>query len=137
VREAAWAPASVLVVHEVAARMFKHEPYVDPVMHFLGGSAIAFFVYRACRIGGKFLGAPSRLVMDLLAFGLTNSVALVWEFAEFLSDRLWGTHTQTSVLNTVRDLFIGMMGAIVYLGAARVLASVAAWRESQRRRTGT
>jgi len=123
VREAAWAPVSVLVVHEVAARMFKHEPYVDPVMHFLGGSAIAFFVYRVCRIGGRFLGAPSRLAIDLLAFGLTSSVALMWEFGEVLSVRVLGSRAHTSAADTLRDLLLGMIGAIVCLGAIRLLAS--------------
>jgi hypothetical protein len=119
-REAAWAPASVWVAHEMAARMFGHEPYVDSVMHFLGGGAMAFFVHRVCRLGGILLGAPSRLVIDLLAFGLTSSVAVMWEMGELLSDRFLGTHAQLGGVNTMRDLFLGMLGAAVCLGAMRL-----------------
>jgi hypothetical protein len=119
-RKAAWAPAAVLVAHELGARAFGHEPLVDPVMHFLGGSAIAYFVYRVCRIGGGYLGAPSRLVIDLLALGLACVVALMWEFGEFLSDRFLGSHAHTSVGNTLRDLFLGMVGALACIGIVRL-----------------
>lgn len=124
-RKAAWAPAAVFIAHDLGARAFGHEPVVDPIMHFLGGSAIAYFVYRVCRIGGLYLGAPSRFVIDLLAFGLTCAVALMWEFGEFLSRRFFGSHAHTSVGNTLRDLFLGMVGALASIGAVRLFT---AWR---------
>ena len=42
-REALWAPIAVVVLHWAAGGLLGHEPYVDPVMHFLGGAAAAFF----------------------------------------------------------------------------------------------
>ena len=121
-RKAAWAPIAVVVLHHVAARAFGHEPYVDPVMHFLGGAAMAFFLYSASWIGRQWLGAPSRLALDLLAFGLTCSVAIAWELGELLSDFFLGSHTQTTAANTLRDLFLGASGAMAFIAASRVFA---------------
>jgi len=122
-REAAWAPVLVFVAHAIGARVFGHEPYVDPVMHFLGGAATAFFVYRVCRIGGGLIGAPSILVVDLLAVGLTCAVALAWELGELVSDVTLGTRAHTSVANTLRDLLLGAVGAVATAGASHLLPS--------------
>jgi hypothetical protein len=121
-REAAWAPAAVLVLHLVAGALFGHEPVVDPVMHLLGGIAAAYFFRRASSIAGLLLGAPTRLGSDLLAFGLTSAAALFWEIGEFALDRLARTNTQGDLGNTMRDLIFGVTGAIVYLAAARLAA---------------
>ena len=37
----------------------------------------------------------------------------MWEFAEFSSDRLVGTNIQVSLNNTMQDLALGMLGALV------------------------
>lgn len=119
-REAMWAPITVLMLHAVGGRLFGHEPYVDPMMHFLGGVAAAFFFRHAASVGGSLLGAPTHLALDLLAFGLTCGVALLWEFGEFASDQFLGTQIQRSLDNTMRDLFLGLLGGLFYLGATRV-----------------
>ena len=120
-RDAAWAPVSVLILHEVAARSFGHEPYVDPVMHVLGGMAAAFFLRYASSIAGRWLGAPSATALNLLAFGLTCAVALAWELAEFASDQYLGTRAQRDLGNSMRDLVLGVSGAIAYLAIRRLL----------------
>jgi hypothetical protein len=122
-RAAAWAPVCVLVLHEVGARRFGHEPFVDPVMHFLGGMAAAFFLRYACRTAGRALGPPTEIALDLLAFGLTCAVALSWEFGQFVGDQYFGGHAQRGLANTMRDLALGVGGALVYLGANRGLGT--------------
>jgi len=119
-RDAAWAPLGVVLLHVVAAHFLGHEPYVDPVMHFLGGAAIAFFLRRAAEIGRPLVGEPSPLGLDLMAFGLAVVAGLVWEFGEFLSDVFLGSHAHTSVGNTLRDLLLDLLGAaglLLALGA--------------------
>jgi hypothetical protein len=118
--QAGWAPIAVLVAHEVGARLFGHEPVVDPIMHFSGGAAVAYFVRRGCAVGRRFVGAPTPLAVDLLSFGLASVAALFWEFAERLSDVYLGTHAHTSVRGTLRDLELGVTGAVVYLLLARL-----------------
>src|SRR5919106_757176 len=114
-REALWAPLLVLIVHGVAGKMYGHEPYVDPIMHFSGGLAAAFFFWRACLIGPEAFGKPSRLGIDLLAFGLTCAAALFWEFGEFVGDQIRGTNVQRGLGNTMRDLFLGTLGGTVFI----------------------
>jgi di/tricarboxylate transporter len=65
-------------------------------------------------------GKPSRLGIDLLAFGLTCAAALFWEFGEFISDQYRGIHVQQGLGNTMRDLLLGTLGGIVFIIAARV-----------------
>jgi hypothetical protein len=120
-RDAAWAPLGVIVLHEVSARWLGHEPFVDPTMHVLGGMAAAYFLRYACSLAEQWVGTPTPTGLDLLAFGLTCAVALLWEFGEFAADQYFGTHTQLGLGNTMRDLAMGLGGAIVYLLARRLI----------------
>ena len=122
-REVAWAPLGVLILHALGGRVLGHEPYVDPTMHFLGGAAAAYFFRHAIRIAGRLLGGPTQCALDLLAFGLTCAIALFWEFGEFASDLYLGTHIQRSLGNTMRDLVLGVSGAVVYLAARHLIGS--------------
>ena len=118
-RHAAWAPLGVLFLHEVGARLLGHEPYVDPAVHFLGGAAATFFIRYAAANAGRVVGKPTQSFLDLLAFGLTCAVAVFWELGEFIADQYFGGNVQLGLGNTMRDLSIGMAGAIVYLAARR------------------
>jgi hypothetical protein len=121
-RQAAWAPIGVVVAHEIVARIFGHEPVVDPIMHFSGGMAGAYFARRAVAVCPRLFGAPTPFAADLLAFGSTSAAALFWEFGEELSDIYLGTHGQTSVWNTLRDLELGVAGALTFLLLRRLIA---------------
>jgi hypothetical protein len=114
-RMAAWAPLFVLIGHSIFARIFGHEPYVDPVMHFSGGVAAAYFLRKLSALGPEALGVLTEDARDLLSFGLTCSAALFWEIIEFSSDKFLGTNVQTSNANTMRDLILGVVGALVFL----------------------
>ena len=114
-REAIWAPIAVIVIHSVAGGLLGHEPFVDPVMHFSGGVAAAFFFWRSATACRQFLGELSPGALALLSFGLATVAAVGWEFAEFLVDSYRGTSIQRSIANTMRDLFLGMSGATIYV----------------------
>jgi hypothetical protein len=114
-KEVAWAPVAIFIIHAILGHIFGHEPYVDPVMHFMGGVAITYFLRRAVEIAPQYLGTPSGLGVDLLAFGLACFAALVWEFGELFSDIFLGTNIQRGAPNTLRDLALGLGGACVYL----------------------
>jgi hypothetical protein len=119
-REAAWAPLAVLVGHSVVGGLLGHEPYVDPAMHFLGGLAAAFFFRKAACLARDLLGTPTALALDLFAFGMTCAVALFWEFGEYAVDELFDAHVQGGLENTVRDLILGVSGAVCYLLVRRL-----------------
>ncbi len=117
-REAAWAPALVLVVYLLTARvlhLFTSFPDLDIPMHLVGGMGAAFFFLRSLQVlsRGEILGKPNRLAIRLLAFSLTSVAAIAWELAEFASDRLLGTHEQLGLEDTMVDLVMGGLGALL------------------------
>jgi hypothetical protein len=121
-KKALWAPMAVVIVHWLAGRSWGHEPYVDPVMHFVGGAAAAFFFWHAADCGRRYLGDLSLLGRALLAFGLATFAAVAWEFGEFLLDCYrWGSH-QRGLTNTMRDLLLGVGGALLYVVTNAVFA---------------
>jgi len=114
-RRAIWAPIAVVVLHSVLSAIFGHEPYVDPAIQLCGGVAIAYLLHQACTTLPMVLGNPSTLGRNLMAFGLTAAVAIVMEVIEFAFDNLFGTNFTGDVAETVRDLILGLMGAMVFL----------------------
>ncbi len=119
-REAAWAPILVLLVYVVTAfilDLFQPFPQLDIPMHLAGGMATSFFLYRAMRIGARLgvLRNRKRTTVAMLVFGLTLVIALLWELAEYGSDRLYGTHEQLGPEDTITDILVGMMGSATLL----------------------
>ena len=119
VRKAAWAPLSVLVIHEITARLYGHEPYVDPVMHFGGGLAAALFLRHTWAEFSRVVGDSTQLGQEIAAFSLACVVVLLWEFGEFAADQAFGSNIQRSLGNTMRDLVLGMVGAGIYVVGSR------------------
>ena len=87
-------------------------------MHFTGGVAAAFFFWRSAERCQRYLGNLSVIVLGLLAFGLATFAAVAWEFGEFLLDAYQGTSIQRGLANTMRDLFLGVSGAVLFVGMA-------------------
>jgi hypothetical protein len=129
-RKASWAPLAVLLGHAIAGKVFGHEPYVDPVMHFFGGAAIAYFFYYSLQIMYRESGFASRLTILCIAVSLACNAALFWEFGEFVSDRVFGTNVQRDLMNTMRDLILGALGASV----AATAISASHWNSRLRER---
>ncbi len=57
-----------------------------------------------------------RLVAGALIFGLVAASAVLWEFAEFFADTFFQAGAQRSIANVMKDQFMGLMGAIAYIG---------------------
>ncbi len=113
-RKAAWAPLAVLIFHSTAAAIYSHEPYVDPIAHFLGGLAIAYFIRHSAIVFLPGVKDTSPLALDLLAFGLANTIAVLWELGELGSDLFLGSNIQNSARNVLRDLSLGGTGALLH-----------------------
>ena len=124
VREAGWAPATVVVFYAVAAKGFDAYlkwPDLDMPTHFFGGFAITCFFSTATRNWQVSIGTIPKVARLTMAVGLTAMAAAGWEFLEFCSDRLLGTLMNLGVTDTLSDLFFGILGALI---AAVVLARV-------------
>lgn len=116
VRRGGWAPIAVFATHIIGSKVFsvyERLPGFDIPMHLAGGAAIAHFVHVASILGSErgLLGAWHRLTHGLLVFGWTAVAAVVWEFSEFSSDRLFGTQMQAGSLDdTLKDILLGLVG---------------------------
>jgi len=121
-RRAAWPPALVFALHVVASlgfHAYARLPSLDIAMHLLGGCAIACCFARTLDVLARD-HAAARLdarVQMLFVFALTATAAVVWEFAEFVSDRTSGTSAQAGLEDTLLDLALGMLGGALYLAA--------------------
>ena len=118
-RRALWFPLLVFLAHELAANAFRVSlydvwPWIDIPMHFLGGFAIAYFIARSVGIlaGSGLLDVRDVLAGVALVFGLTSTATILWEFAEWVSDRFLGTMAQVSLDDTMLDMFMGLVGGL-------------------------
>lgn len=108
------APIVVFTFNAIISKgttLYEIYPAIDIPMHFLGGCAIAYMLVRFYKI----LPLPKTpYFFNLLVVTAgTISAAVIWEFAEFLSDHYLGTHTQLGLPDTMLDLLMGMLGGIV------------------------
>ena len=114
-REAAWAPLSVFgfYVLGLAFHLFKLFPAIDIPTHFLGGVVITYFYRSAIRHSQKFVGEIPLAVQVLFAFTCTGTTTILWEFYENILDFFFGTHMVRGLEDTIIDLFLGLLGALV------------------------
>jgi hypothetical protein len=80
--------------------------------HYLGGLSIAYTsaLVLSYLESEKVTTALHRGLFLVLLLSLTATVAVFWEFAEFLSDQLLDTNLQPSIANTMQDQFLGILG---------------------------
>jgi hypothetical protein len=114
-REAAWAPLGILGFYFVARtfQLFKLFPPLDIPTHFLGGAAITYFYRVTLRHSQKLVGEIPNPVQVLLAFTCTGTTAIFWEFYENILDFFFQTQLVRGVQDTVMDLLMGLLGALV------------------------
>ena len=113
-------PSLVFALHcvlSLAFNAYAKLPWLDVVMHVLGGLAIATFIDQGLRYLVKLevLRLDGRAARSLMVFGLVAASTVFWEFAEFLADRLLDVGAQRSVANVMKDQFFGLVGGCAYL----------------------
>jgi len=120
---AAWAPALVFSLHVFISRVLNAYlwfPPLDIPMHFFGGVAIAYFFASCLRVlpADAIAYELRTWLVATLVFALTSTATVFWEFAEFFSDRLFGTHAQLGLEDTLLDMALGVAGGLIYLAMA-------------------
>jgi hypothetical protein len=101
-------------------------------MHFLGGVAICHFYHRAS-INASALGVVGPfhpITHAVLVFTSVTTTTVLWEFAEYASDRGLGTHAQVDLDDTLLDMLLGMVGGTLYLTVNRLLVPTA-WEHAK------
>ena len=119
-RVGGWAPLMVFGIHVILSRVFNAYvvfPPTDIPMHFFGGLAMAFFISRCFQALPREVVRSSRIVaLELILVGsLTTSAAVIWEFTEFACDQIFGSNIQRGLGNTMRDMGLGIAGALVIM----------------------
>lgn len=114
-REAAWAPLSVLGFYALGLtfRLFKLFPPLDIPVHFMGGVVITYFYRVAIRNSEKLVGEVPFPIQVLFAITCTGTTTVLWEFYENLLDYFAGTQMVRGVQDTIVDLFVGLVGALM------------------------
>ncbi len=114
-RSALWAPLAVFVTYVVLSLAFngyQRMPGLDIPAHVLGGMAIAFFFSRLLDILGDYtiIDRVDGLLRAIFLIALTATAAVLWEFAEYISDHSFGTQTQGGLEDTLLDMLLGILG---------------------------
>ena len=114
-RESAWAPLSVVAVYLIglAFHLYDLFPPLDIPTHFLGGVAITYLYRSAIKNSQRFAGEIPIGVQVLFAFTCTGTTTVLWEFFENLVDYFFGTHMVLGLTDTIKDMFLGLLGAFV------------------------
>jgi hypothetical protein len=99
-------------------------PWIDMPMHFAGGVAIAFFIHHATLNAANvaLVQHTDTLTHYVLVFALVSMATVTWEFAEFLTDTFFATGAQKGVRDTMSDMFMGMVGGLIFLIAHKVFS---------------
>ncbi|RMD58440.1 hypothetical protein D6825_00885 [Candidatus Woesearchaeota archaeon] len=112
-----WYPALILLVSELIInpfRLFELFWWLDEFLHFFGGMAVAIsaslLLRRAHALG---LYSADRRISIFFVVCFVALVAVVWEWHEFVRDFLFSQNSQLSMFDTMKDLFLGVLGACI------------------------
>jgi hypothetical protein len=107
-------PIIVFLAHSIAKTLGLYIlfPNVDIPFHFIGGLSIAYTSSRILSFleSEKITARLNKVIFLMLLLSLTATVAVFWEFAEFISDQFLATNLQPSIANTMQDQFLGILG---------------------------
>jgi hypothetical protein len=114
-RESAWAPVSLYVVYRVAKAFgaYLAYPALDIPTHFLGGAAIAYFYRSAIANSQKFVGRIPESIQIIFAITCTGTTTILWEFLEYISDTFFHTNMILGLEDTLKDMFLGLLGGTI------------------------
>jgi hypothetical protein len=114
-RETAWAPLSVfgLYLAGLTFDLYKLFPLLDIPTHFLGGVVITYFYRSAIRHSQTLVGDIPLPVQILFAITCTGTTTIFWEFYENFADFFLHTDMVRGLQDTIMDLFVGLLGAVV------------------------
>ena len=115
-REAAWAPLSIVAFYAIGLALHLYDlfPPLDLPSHLLGGVAITYFFRSAIKNSQSLVGDIPILIQIIFAFTCTGTTIIFWEFYENLLDLFFGTHMVRGLEDTIVDMFLGLLGALIF-----------------------
>jgi hypothetical protein len=120
IARAGWAPIFVFLLHVFISRVVNGYilyPPLDIPMHFFGGVAMAYFLSKCFAALPEGTIAPTfrPLAEFVFVVSVTATASTFWEFAEFTSDTMFGTHAQLGLDDTLLDMALGIAGGVSYV----------------------
>ncbi len=115
-REAAWAPLSIIAFYVIGLALHLYDlfPPLDLPSHLLGGVAITYFFRSAIKNSQSLVGDIPIPIQIIFAFTCTGTTIIFWEFYENLLDLFFGTHMVRGLEDTIMDMLLGLLGALVF-----------------------
>ncbi len=97
-------------------RFYDHVPFWDKFVHFqsgllLGATGYIFVYILNEQKTGKLDLTPGFVSVFAVAFSLT--IGAIWEMLEFAADYALGIHWQNSLSDTMWDLIVNLIGALI------------------------
>ena len=114
-REAAWAPLSIIAFYAIGLALHLYDlfPPLDLPSHLMGGVAITYFFHSAIKNSQRIVGDIPIPIQIIFAFTCTGTTIIFWEFYENLLDLFFGTHMARGLEDTIVDMFLGLLGALM------------------------
>ena len=114
-REAAWAPLSIIAFYAIGLALHLYDlfPPLDLPSHLMGGVAITYFFRSAIKNSQRIVGDIPIPIQIIFAFTCTGTTIIFWEFYENLLDLFFDTHMVRGLEDTIVDMFLGLLGALV------------------------
>jgi hypothetical protein len=79
----------------------------------MGGVAIAYFYRSAIAHSQKFFGRIPESIQILFAITCTGTTTILWEFLEYISDTFLHTNMILGLEDTLKDMFLGLLGGTI------------------------
>jgi hypothetical protein len=88
--------------------------YIDIPLHLIGGlvSSLCFLLFIATYFGTRTMRQIPWCLRCLLMLGFTALVTIGWEFFENFTDAFLGTQLQSTIIETLKDMAVGLVGAL-------------------------
>jgi len=114
-KESLWAPLSVFgfYLFGLVFHLYLLFPPLDIPTHFMGGVAITYLYRSAIRNSQKIVGDIPFSIQIIFAFTCTGTTVVLWEFYENILDVFLHTHMVLGLFDTLKDMFMGLLGALV------------------------
>ena len=115
-REAAWAPLSIIAFYAIGLALHLYDlfPPLDLPSHLMGGVAITYFFCSAIKNSQRIVGDIPIPIQIIFAFACTGTTIIFWEFYENLLDLFFSTQMVRGLEDTIVDMFLGLLGALVF-----------------------
>jgi hypothetical protein len=109
--------------------------YIDIPLHLFGGfvASLSFLVLIYVVHGVKSIADMPYWLRAVLVMGFTALVTIAWEFFEHITDTYVGTHLHSTVIETLKDMAVGLVGSLpVALWLTRVAVTSREKNEKQK-----